>query len=202
MIRRRSCTWMSLTRSRSSSLACSGFSSATIASSCSARLARAAPSGGVCACVARRAVRSASRSRSVSRRSRWPRTRSWKRSAPSVFEALEVAFQFALDACDLGARRCELLLQLGTFALGRTRQVGEGLLDDAPIAVEVGELGEDGGFEAALGQPVAGAFGGAAFVAGGARVVGVAAVAAVRGRAAARARLRPTPGFRTSLRRR
>jgi hypothetical protein len=32
---------------------------------------------------------------------------------PSLFEALEVAFQLALDACDLGARRRELLLQFG-----------------------------------------------------------------------------------------
>ncbi len=46
MIRRRSCTWMSLTSVRSSSLACSGFSLPTISSSWS---------GGVCACVARTA---------------------------------------------------------------------------------------------------------------------------------------------------
>jgi hypothetical protein len=99
---------------------------------------------------------------------------------PSVFEAFEVAFQLALKAEDLGTRRRELLLQLRPLALGHLGEVGECSLDQVTIAVEVGELGEDGGFEAVFGEPVAVAFGGAVLVAGGAGVVGVAAIASVR----------------------
>ena len=59
-------------------------------------------------------------------------------------------------------------------------QVGECLLDQVAVAVQLGELGEHGGFEPVFGEPVAVAFGGSVLVAGGAGVVGVAAVAAVR----------------------
>ena len=99
---------------------------------------------------------------------------------PAVFEAFEVALELALDACDLRARRSELLFEFGPLALGRIREVGECLFDQMAVAVELGELGEDGGFEPVFGEPVAVAFGGAVLVAGGAGVVGVAAVAAVR----------------------
>ncbi|HEX5246384.1 MAG TPA: hypothetical protein VFW41_04565 [Gaiellaceae bacterium] len=99
---------------------------------------------------------------------------------PPVFEAFEVALQFALDARDFCARRGELLFEFGPLAFGHGCEVGECFLDDVAVAVQLGELGEDGGFEPVLGEPVAGAFGGAVLVAGGAGVVGVAAVASVR----------------------
>jgi hypothetical protein len=99
---------------------------------------------------------------------------------PSVFEAFEVAFQIALDAGDLGVRRCELFLQVGPLALSHGRQVRKRLLDEVAVAVQLGELGEHGGFEAVFGEPVAVAFGGSVLVAGGAGAVRVAAVSAVR----------------------
>ncbi|HUZ15265.1 MAG TPA: hypothetical protein VMU72_03690 [Gaiellaceae bacterium] len=98
----------------------------------------------------------------------------------AVFEAFEVALQLALHAGDLRPRRCELLLQGGPLAFGRVGEVGECLFDDVAVAVQLRELGEDGGFEPVFGEPVAVAFGGAVLVAGGAGVVGVAAVASVR----------------------
>ncbi|HZT90787.1 MAG TPA: hypothetical protein VFA05_02005 [Gaiellaceae bacterium] len=64
--------------------------------------------------------------------------------------------------------------------LGR---VGERFLDDAAVAVEVGELREHRGFEPVLGEPVAVALARAVLVAGGAGVVGVAAVSSVGARA-------------------
>lgn len=59
--------------------------------------------------------------------------------------------------------------------------VGERRFDQAAVAIEVGELSEDGGFEPVLGQPVAVALARAVLAAGGAGVVGVAAVASVGG---------------------
>ncbi|HET8894648.1 MAG TPA: hypothetical protein VFM96_11185 [Gaiellaceae bacterium] len=99
---------------------------------------------------------------------------------PSVFEAFEVAFQLALDARDLGARRCQLFLQLGPLGLGHVREVGECSFDHMAVAIELGELGEHGRFEPVFGEPVGVALGGAVLVAGGAGVVGVAVVASVR----------------------
>ncbi|HEX5247994.1 MAG TPA: hypothetical protein VFW41_12795 [Gaiellaceae bacterium] len=98
----------------------------------------------------------------------------------AVFEAFEVAFQLAFDARDLGTGGGELLFEFGPLGLGHVREVGECLLDDVAVAVQLGELGEDGGFEPVFGEPVAVALGGAVPVAGGAGVVGVAAVASVR----------------------
>ncbi|HVC86320.1 MAG TPA: hypothetical protein VNC40_02720 [Gaiellaceae bacterium] len=98
---------------------------------------------------------------------------------PSLFKALEVAFQLALDARDLSARRCQLLLQFGALTVCRRCEVGECLLDQVAVAIQLGELGEDCSFEPVFGEPVAVAFGGAVLVAGGAGVVGVAAVSSV-----------------------
>ncbi|MHB8470334.1 MAG: hypothetical protein ACYDCH_11370 [Gaiellaceae bacterium] len=99
---------------------------------------------------------------------------------PAVFEAFEVALQLALDAHDLGTSRAELVIQLRSFAFGRLGEVGECSLDDVAVAVQLGELGEDGGFEPVFREPIAGALARAVLVAGGAGVVGVAAVASVR----------------------
>jgi hypothetical protein len=98
----------------------------------------------------------------------------------ALFEGRGVAFELPLDAGDVGACRCELLFQLGPFALGHLVQVRECVLDEVAVAVQLCELGEDGGFEAVLGEPVAIALARAALVAGGTGVVGVAAAAAVR----------------------
>ena len=106
MIRRRSCTWMSFTSSRSSSLACSGFSSATIASSWSARPARAAPSGGVCVLCGEAGgevgFSFAERFEAVTVAA--DAVLEEVGCKPAVFEGLEVAFQLVLDAHDLGTR--------------------------------------------------------------------------------------------------
>ncbi len=98
----------------------------------------------------------------------------------AVFEGLEVALQLRFQPADVGAGGGELFFEAGPFGLGVAGDVGERLFDEVAVAVEVGELGEDGCFEAFLGQPVAGAFGGAVLVAGGAGVVGLAAASAVR----------------------
>jgi len=120
----------------------------------------------------------------ASRRSRWPRTRSWEVGGePAVFDAFEVALQLALDARDLRTRRCELLFYLWPFGFGRLREVGERLLDDVAVAIQLGELREDRRFEAVLGKPVALALRRPVLVAGGAGVVGVATVASMRTRA-------------------
>ncbi|HEX5247791.1 MAG TPA: hypothetical protein VFW41_11750 [Gaiellaceae bacterium] len=101
-------------------------------------------------------------------------------SEPALFEAIEITLQLALDARDLGARRCELFFEFGSLGLGDVREVGECLFDHTAVAVKLGELGEDGRFEPVFGEPVALALGGAVLVAGGTGVVGVATVASMR----------------------
>ncbi|HET6915271.1 MAG TPA: hypothetical protein VFH56_04205 [Acidimicrobiales bacterium] len=97
----------------------------------------------------------------------------------AVFEGFEVALELRLQPDDLGARGGELLFDPGPFAFDVLGGVGECSFDEAAVAVEVGELCEDGGFEPVLREPVAFALARPVLVAGGAGVVGVAAVSAV-----------------------
>jgi len=162
-------------------LACSGLWLARISSSWSASPVSTAGSGAVCACVPRLWVRSASCSRSVARRAVGADAFLAELGREvAVFEGFEVALQLRFQPADVGAGGGELFFEAGPFGLGVAGDVGERLFDEVAVAVEVGELGEDGCFEAFLGQPVAGAFGGAVLVAGGAGVVGLAAASAVR----------------------
>ena len=162
-------------------MACSGLWLARISSSWSASPVSTAGSGAVCACVPRLWVRSASCSRSVARRAVGADAFLAELGREvAVFEGFEVALQLRFQPADVGAGGGELFFEAGPFGLGVAGDVGERLFDEVAVAVEVGELGEDGCFEAFLGQPVAGAFGGAVLVAGGAGVVGLAAASAVR----------------------
>src|SRR6266511_2436895 len=145
MIRRRSCTWISLTRSRRSSLACSGLWLARISSSWSASPVSTAGSGAVCACVPRLWVRSASCSRSVARRAVGADAFLAELGREvAVFEGFEVALQLRFQPADVGAGGGELFFEAGPFGLGVACDVGERLFDEVAVAVEVGELGEDG----------------------------------------------------------
>lgn len=144
MIRRRSCTWLSLTSSRSSSLACSGF---LVRDDRLELVGETAEGGTVGRCVRLCGEPGGEVGFSFAEdvEAVTVATDAFLEEVggePSVFEAFEVAFQLALDARDLGACRCELILQVGPFALGRIRQVSECSLDQMAIAVELSELGE------------------------------------------------------------
>jgi hypothetical protein len=82
---------------------------------------------------------------------------------------------------DVGAHAGELLLVLGTVDAGLFGGLGECVVDELPVAVDGGELGEYGVLQAFLGQSLSLAAGAAVLVASGAGVVGVAGVAAVGG---------------------
>ncbi len=98
-------------------------------------------------------------------------------------ERLEVPLELSFDSCDLGARRCELLLDPRPLLRGKGCRLGERPLDQPPVAVQIGELRENGCLEPVLRQPLAAALVGAVLVPGGAGVVRVAAAAAVGGSA-------------------
>jgi hypothetical protein len=84
-----------------------------------------------------------------------------------------------LGAGDLGRDRGELLLELWSAPLGLCLCVCECVADQVLVAVEVGELVEDGLFEFLAWEPLAGAGFRSVFLAAGAGVVVLAAAVAV-----------------------
>jgi hypothetical protein len=64
---------------------------------------------------------------------------------PALLEGLEVALGCAFCAGDLGGDRVAALIKRGSLLLCLLVGGGEGIVDECAVAVDVGELAQDGG---------------------------------------------------------
>jgi len=94
---------------------------------------------------------------------------------PALLEGLEVALGRAFNAGDLDGDRAALLIERWSLALRLLLGGAEGVVDERAVAVDAGELAQDGGLELLAGDALALAGFGAVLLAGGAGVVVVGA---------------------------
>ena len=93
----------------------------------------------------------------------------------ALLEGLEVALGRAFDTGDLGGDRPTLLIERWSLALRLLLGGTEGVVDERAVAVDAGELAQDGGLELLARDALALAGFGSVLLAGGAGVVVVGA---------------------------
>jgi hypothetical protein len=101
----------------------------------------------------------------------------------AFLEGVDVAARGVFGAGDLGGDCLAAFVERGALAFCLLLGGGEGVLDERPVAVDAGELVQDGGLKLLAGDALALAGFGAVLLAGGAGVVVVEAAFAACGHA-------------------